>query len=1016
MEEMSVLEEFRQQRKMLADLRESAANPRLKAMWDFLDAKIETKRIIQEIPSVDDIVSKADAKTPLNAGRPEEIIGVGFYIMRQCSEGKQVTTIVHNSGMASRDRKPTRQTYVDDAMAYVKPALDFVEEELERLVKTPLKKKSTKAKRKSKKGTSNTPATKQADQKQVKQGEKKDGQNVSGIENGGDDSEKVLRHNLVAFLVSKKEFPRNSLDRGMAHYPYNFLTVTHPETNIPLVIFNIKAIGHARGLHETSEFMTKVHKVGSVGKYNPFLYFVSASEESNEVFVIREIEIEDEDNSNIISQEDFPTYTQLLFASPLSDKGRRTYRELYRIAKHRLGFVVHTPCQDYIDLQIKENKRTAAQIHRMKDSEENIALVLAGYQENFPDTKSPSYLFKGEAEQLSGYTNERPGEKNWLEGNLGHQQLIYKAGVYVLRPGSLVLQEIENELSDLLELAKKSAQDKGPAEREEGPKGEVAWSGTVATIRAEGIGEVDRLGRDTLVKTLSGMFVHTKCGNGFTMALLGDWGQGKSTLMGLLQTELAKKHKGKFEFANYNAWEYEKTENVSAGIAQEVVKGLVEPFQKHFWKKQRLRFRFAIKEYKADLWRLLIYSVVAVLLILVSRSFLENNALKGVGLAGGILAVLILLCRSLTTIIEHPLATKLETYLKLPTYGRHLGDVPVIRNHLRTLCELTLVDHKRLLVFVDDLDRCNVYHIAKVLDAVRLVMAIPNVIVMIGIDHRIAFSAIRKHYRELADEGDARGPAEIARDYLGKIIQLPLRLRAASRDELRQYVFEGVFDEKNLVDDSKHAEESESKGDVEGPLEVSVFDTPTLSDATTLQPKTDTATKSDGTGREVTEEEISEAIKDTKSERDEFYKLSGKFNFSNPRQLLRLHNSFRFLKGYGRGVGKRYNTLDMLKMLFWQEFLHNWPMDVRGRCMAALIDGAQIERLEPEVGRVLKTIRSDIKKLFNERKDYAELADFIRIVVLPHSEEGVLDTQEEIDRWIQRKTLEAAKKQGEQKS
>ena len=94
----------------------------------------------------------------------------------------------------------------------------------------------------------------------------------------------------------------------------------------------------------------------------------------------------------------------------------------------------------------------------------------------------------------------------------------------------------------------------------------------------------------------------------------------------------------------------------------------------------------------------------------------------------------------------------------------------------------------------------------KVLDAIRLVMTIPNVIVMIGIDHRIAFKAIGKHYEELADGGDTRGAGEIARDYLGKIIQLPLRLRAASHEELRDYVFEKLFDKKNIVDDTKSEE------------------------------------------------------------------------------------------------------------------------------------------------------------------------------------------------------------------
>ncbi len=129
----------------------------------------------------------------------------------------------------------------------------------------------------------------------------------------------------------------------------------------------------------------------------------------------------------------------------------------------------------------------------------------------------------------------------------------------------------------------------------------------------------------------------------------------------------------------------------------------------------------------------------------------------------------------------------------------------------------------------------------------------------------------------------------------------------------------------------------------------------------------------------------------------------GKFKFSNPRQLLRLHNSFRFLKGYGRGKGEGYDTIDILKMLFWQEFLHNWPVNIRSRCMATLIDKVHAEKVEPIVRKVLNNVRDDITNIFNEPESYAELAEFVRIVVLPHNEEGIFDTKEEIDEWLKKK-------------
>lgn len=700
-------------------------------------------------------------------------------------------------------------------------------------------------------------------------------------------------------------------------------------------------------------------------------------------------EYDDNEEPTEILNEDFPAFKQLLFTSPLSNKGRRIYKALMNIVKNDHDVAIYISCEDYINLQIKKNNRMAAQIHRINNSDENIALVLAGYQENFPDVNLTNYMFKGEVIQLSGYSNKYPAEISWLEGKLRPQLFKYKAGVYILRPGSLALDEVVNEVNGLLELAKNNALNKGPAEAEESTLNIGKSFGNIPTIRVENIGEIDRLGRDKLVKTLAGLFVQTECSNGFTMALLGDWGQGKSTVMGLLQEELREKHKEKFEFATYNAWEYEKTGNVTAGLAQEVVKGLVSSKKSNFFERQKLTFLFVWKAYKGELKRLGKCLLVILSIILFALLFSNNTLLKDLGLAG-VVGVLICGFKNLNTLLEHPLASKLETYLKLPAYGKHLGDIPIIQSHMKTLCGILLKNNKKLVVFVDDLDRCDIDHIVGVLDGIRLVMTIPNVIVIIGIDHRIAFNAISKHYQELADKNNDRGSAEIARDYLGKIIQLPLRLNASSHEELREYIFEDLFNKNNLVDDSKNIMESDGKD---------FHQQPKASYKNKMKPEKPNKVKQD-----VTKEKIDEAIKDTISERSEFYRLVGKFNFSNPRQLLRLHNSFRFLKGFNLVTGKRFGSLDILTMLFWQEFLHNWPMETRVSCMAALYSDSKLEQAKPEVRNVFNNVKDDINKLFSKSDNCKALAEFVRIVVLPHNEEGVFDTKEEIEEWTHHKT------------
>ena len=798
-----------------------------------------------------------------------------------------------------------------------------------------------------------------------------------GGEVGDEDFRNVFRENLITFLITEKKFPRESLNYGIvAEAPDMDLAVAHPDTDDSLAVFDCKSGHYGKPSPEVSESMAKTYKSGLVGIQNPFAYIVNPSEESNEDFVI--FEVEDDGTSYEISHGDFPTYYQLLFASPLSDPGRRICWSLTRLAKNKTGLNIYAPCQDYINLQIKKNNRTAAQIHRLNDSDQNIALVIAGYQKDFPKAKIPNYMFEGEVKQLSGYTSKSSGEKNWLEGNLGHKQLKYEAGVYILRPGSLVLNEIENEAGDLLELAKKNAE--GDKEQEE-IKVSKYGKGHIATIQMDRLSEVDLLGRDRLVGAFAGMFVHTEEVEGFTVALLGDWGEGKSTIMKLIRKSLNEKHPGRFEFATFNAWEYERTGSIAAGLAQEVVNGLIEPLQQQFWERQILRFKFAIKEYKAELWRLAIYSVVAIFFILISRIFLENNTLKGLGLAGGIIALLFLLFKNLPTIIEHPIAIKLETYLKLPNYGKHLGDIPIIQSHLKTLCSLRLVDNKKLIVFIDDLDRCQTDCIAGALDAIRLIISIPNVIVMIGIDYRIAFKAMENYYEKLGDK--ERDKSEIARDYLGKIIQLPVRLMHSNPEEVRKYV------EKRLFPDAQIMEDLEKDGDKD--TEGGVIE-PSKPKKGTLEAEGEKVGVSIPDDKKVEEpKSVEEILKDTTIERDMFSDLAKRFNFTNPRQLLRLRNSYRFLKVMDSD--EKYDREILMKILFWQEFLNNWPSNIKYQCEKSVTKQESLEKIEkPEAKQIVQKVQEDISKII-EMHMYEEIERFVNIVVLPHSEGRILDTR-----------------------
>src|SRR5262249_31171771 len=118
-------------------------------------------------------------------------------------------------------------------------------------------------------------------------------------------------------------------------------------------------------------------------------------------------------------------------------------------------------------------------------------------------------------------------------------------------------------------------------------------------------------------------------------------------------------------------------------------------------------------------------------------------------------------------------------------YRRHLGVPALVRQDLERLSRLIQQRHEagpdsagqpaipdnhaidRIVLYIDDLDRCPTHLVIKVLEAVHLLLAFPLFVVVVAVDARWLESSLREHYRQL--DADAAVPA----DFLEKIFQVP---------------------------------------------------------------------------------------------------------------------------------------------------------------------------------------------------------------------------------------------------
>jgi hypothetical protein len=94
-----------------------------------------------------------------------------------------------------------------------------------------------------------------------------------------------------------------------------------------------------------------------------------------------------------------------------------------------------------------------------------------------------------------------------------------------------------------------------------------------------------------------------------------------------------------------------------------------------------------------------------------------------------------------------------------------------------TAVELAHVpDVRRIIVYIDDLDRCSEQHVVQVLEAIHLLLAFDLFVVVVAVDARWLHRAVGKIYRGQLAEPDQRAQSASATvaDYLEKIFQLPI--------------------------------------------------------------------------------------------------------------------------------------------------------------------------------------------------------------------------------------------------
>lgn len=134
-------------------------------------------------------------------------------------------------------------------------------------------------------------------------------------------------------------------------------------------------------------------------------------------------------------------------------------------------------------------------------------------------------------------------------------------------------------------------------------------------------------------------------------------------------------------------------------------------------------------------------------------------------------------------------------------YRQHLGVPAIVRRDLERLSQLVAQQREnpdgdpvpdeyaidRIVLYIDDLDRCPTELVIKVLEAVHLLLAFPLFVVVVAVDSRWLTRSLTEHYA-----AQFRGEGATPANYLEKIFQVPFQVLPVDSG-VRQQILRGLL-------------------------------------------------------------------------------------------------------------------------------------------------------------------------------------------------------------------------------
>ncbi|TGS10608.1 hypothetical protein EN852_026080 [Mesorhizobium sp. M2E.F.Ca.ET.209.01.1.1] len=529
----------------------------------------------------------------------------------------------------------------------------------------------------------------------------------------------------------------------------------------------------------------------------------------------------------------------------------------------------------------------------------------------------------------------------------------------------------------------------------------------------------DHLGYDSYAKAICEFLTHAETPPPLSISIQAPWGGGKSSLMNLVREQLdprevREEHRRPIVAGSvdaprlllgsvlrfldreegfsvnaqasagqpmkrlwtiwFNAWKYDTTEQVWAGLVDAIVSQVAERLpllerEKFLLKLQLARIddgliRKRIYNRIVTVWwakvsawvfagasaTLALFGLAAVKPDLpeVIQKAISLWQTGGNGYAGAIAAQIILsgylvgsYFKSRNETHKEPATFSLAEYIRIPDYDKGVGEIHQIHSDLRRVLGVVPrqpgeSDHAPIVIFIDDLDRCSPSKVASVVEGVSMLLASDTYRCMfvIGMDPQMVAAALEKAHEDVRKQLPRYERAvPLGWRFMDKFIQLPFTIPPTGGRGLDKYVNWLVGTEPPV------ATQAQSSNTL-GPIENVELTPPAIQQIRSLsksQPKLDSTV--DGQAMAAVSAKFAES-------RDvgNIIRKIATYSVGNPREMKRMVNLARFylslrsarrvndqgwrapdLDQYARWIAVTLRWPDMLRWLQWGADEAHWP-------------------------------------------------------------------------------------------